>query len=55
MMDGMYLDGMSNASQLSVIDGNFYGSGEVPPVSHGVCLVDAQWRIETGMLSIASQ
>jgi lipopolysaccharide transport system ATP-binding protein len=55
MMDGMYLDGIINAIQLSVIDGDFYGSGEVPPVSHGVCLVDAKWRLEAGKsLSIAN-
>lgn len=44
--DGSYLDGIMNAVELSVVDGDFYGSGEVPPISHGVCLVDAQWRLE---------
>ncbi len=53
--DGRYLDGINNAIQLSVIDGDFYGSGEVPPVSHGVCLVEAQWRLEADMaLSMVS-
>jgi lipopolysaccharide transport system ATP-binding protein len=46
--DGMYLDAINNASDLPVTDGDFYGSGEVPPLSHGVCLVDACWRIEAG-------
>jgi lipopolysaccharide transport system ATP-binding protein len=46
IQDGNYLDGISNASELSVIDGDFYGSGEVPPISHGVCLVDASWHLE---------
>ena len=44
--DGDYLDGISNAVELTVTSGDFYGSGEVPPVSHGVCLVDASWRLE---------
>jgi lipopolysaccharide transport system ATP-binding protein len=30
---------------LIVIEGDFYGSGEVPPITHGCCLVDAQWRL----------
>ena len=44
--DNMYLDAINNAIQLTVTDGDFYGSGEVPPVSHGVCLVEAKWQIE---------
>ncbi len=46
LRDGTYLDTLENAFQLSVVDGNFYGSGEVPPVSHGVCFVNAHWRLE---------
>ena len=44
--DNEYLDSLSNAVTLSVLDGNFYGSGEVPPISHGVCLVDASWHLK---------
>lgn len=44
--DGMYWDSLQNAMELIVVDGAFYNSGEVPPSSHGVCLVDAQWRME---------
>ncbi len=40
-----YLDRIDDASELIVIDGDFYGSGEVPPASHGCCLVDAEWRL----------
>lgn len=47
LKDGQYLDAISNAIHLNVIDGEFYGSGEVPPISHGVCLVDAKWSLET--------
>lgn len=46
MEDGIYLDALSRAISLTVINGNFYGSGEVPPISHGVCLVNAQWHVE---------
>ena len=40
-----YLDRMDDAFELTVIEGDFYGSGEVPPISHGCCLVDAEWRL----------
>lgn len=45
--DGEYLDAMEDACELTVTDGDFFGSGEVPPASHGACLVDANWRLET--------
>lgn len=45
MCDGEYLDRIDDASELNVIEGDFYGSGEVPPISHGTCLVDAEWRL----------
>ena len=40
-----YLDRIDDASELIVIEGDFYGSGEVPPMTHGCCLVDAEWRL----------
>jgi lipopolysaccharide transport system ATP-binding protein len=40
-----FLDRIDDASELLVIDGDFYGAGEVPPASHGCCLVDASWRL----------
>lgn len=46
MRDGEYLDAMEDAYELTVTDGDFFGSGEVPPATHGCCLVDAQWRVE---------
>jgi lipopolysaccharide transport system ATP-binding protein len=46
MRDGEYLDAMDDAFELNVTDGDFFGSGEVPPATHGSCLVDAQWRVE---------
>lgn len=41
-----YLDTMDNAFELRVAEGDFFGSGEVPPATHGCCLVEAQWRLE---------
>jgi lipopolysaccharide transport system ATP-binding protein len=46
MLDGEYLDAMEDACELTVTDGDFFGSGEVPPATHGCCLVDASWRLE---------
>jgi lipopolysaccharide transport system ATP-binding protein len=46
MLDGEYLDAMDDAYELTVTDGDFFGSGEVPPATHGCCLVDASWRLE---------
>ncbi len=45
MRDDEYLDRIDDASELTVIEGDFYGAGEVPPISHGCCLVDAEWRL----------
>ncbi len=42
---GSYFDSIVDAVNLTVIDGDFYVSGEIPPISHGVCLVDACWRL----------
>ncbi len=46
IQDGIYLDGIENAISLSVIDGNFYNSTEVPPMSAGICLIDFKWHLE---------
>ena len=43
--DDEYLDRIDDAAELTVIAGDFYGAGEVPPASHGCCLVDAEWRL----------
>ena len=39
------LDGLSEAVELFVVEGDYFGSGEVPPVTHGVCLVDGIWSM----------
>ena len=33
---------------LGVVEGDFFGSGEVPPISHGVCLAEGRWRLLPG-------
>ncbi|MEA2176362.1 MAG: lipopolysaccharide transport system ATP-binding protein [Blastocatellia bacterium] len=48
MRNEEYLDTLDNAFELNVVAGDFYGSGEVPPATHGCCLVDAEWRLESG-------
>ena len=45
MADAEYLDRISDAAELTVVEGDFFGSGEVPPISHGVCLVEGRWRL----------
>ncbi|WP_299402678.1 ABC transporter ATP-binding protein [Acaryochloris sp. IP29b_bin.148] len=47
LKDGQYLDAINNAIQLNVVGGGFYDSGEIPPISHGLCLVDAKWSLES--------
>ncbi len=49
MRDSMYLDKIVNAFQLSVVEGNFFAYNEVPPITQGVCLVNAKWRIDTSI------
>jgi homopolymeric O-antigen transport system ATP-binding protein len=44
---GQYLDGLSNAQEMVVDSGDFFGTGEIPPISHGVCLTEAEWRLES--------
>lgn len=40
-----YLDYLEMASELIVTEGNFYGTGEIPPGSFGPVLVDAEWEM----------
>lgn len=44
--DDSYLDGVDNACEINVVDGDFFGGGEVPPISHGLCLVEGSWSSE---------
>lgn len=45
MCNNEYLDRVDDAFFLDVTEGDFYGSGEIPPATHGLCLVDADWRM----------
>jgi lipopolysaccharide transport system ATP-binding protein len=44
--EGNFMDGINNVMQLQVVDGDYYGSGEVPPSSHAICLLDGEWEQE---------
>lgn len=40
------LDMMDDVYKLDISDGDYYGSGEVPPASHGLCFVDVDWSLK---------
>jgi len=40
---GIIIDSMKSQLELDVIEGDFYGNGEVVPSSHGVFLLNASW------------
>lgn len=44
-LSGETIDSIKDAAELTVVEGDYYGSGLLPPVSHGVCLVDAEWHL----------
>jgi lipopolysaccharide transport system ATP-binding protein len=46
LLHGEYLDMINNAFEFTVTEGDFFGSGEVPPSTHGCCLVPAKWTVE---------
>ena len=43
---GEILDAMTNAADLHVVGGDFYGTGALPSANGGVCLVDGEWRLD---------
>ena len=45
-LKGSYIDNIQDAVNLTVVEGDFFGSGEIPPIQHGVCLVKASWTIK---------
>ena len=47
MLGTDYLDSMSDAAVLNVVAGDFFGSGEVSPSSHGFCLVEGRWSLKS--------
>jgi lipopolysaccharide transport system ATP-binding protein len=42
-----YIDYLEHAAELTVVEGDYYGSGEVPPSGFGPMLVQASWSTET--------
>lgn len=40
------VDAISSALDLTVVEGDFFGSGEVPPSSFGPALIRGKWRVE---------
>lgn len=46
LLENEYLDTMNNAIDLTVVEGDFFGSGEAAPPTHGFCLVDAEWSLK---------
>ncbi|MCW5211928.1 ABC transporter ATP-binding protein [Desulfobulbus sp. TB] len=45
LLDGEYLDHITDAIELTVIDGDYYNTGETTPAGHGICLVEGSWRV----------
>jgi lipopolysaccharide transport system ATP-binding protein len=45
---GERFDTIVNALEMPVESGDFFGTGELPAIQLGVCLVDAKWRMEGG-------
>jgi lipopolysaccharide transport system ATP-binding protein len=43
--DGNCLDAIQYAKTLSIEAGDFFGTGEIPPSTHGKLLVDSQWYL----------
>ena len=46
LADNEYLDSIADAAELTVAAGDFFGTGEMPPASHGLILVDGHWHVE---------
>lgn len=49
MQNKQYIDKLDQAYEINVINGNFFISSETPPISHGICLVDAKWKMKAFM------
>lgn len=45
MQNGIVVDTMSKAQKLDVLEGDFFGYGEIPPSSHGLTLVKVDWSL----------
>lgn len=45
MGENGYLDRIQNALQVTVIEGDFFGTGELPTSAHGPQLIEGHWRL----------
>lgn len=41
------VDEMKGAAEMEVVEGDFFNTGNVASIHHGVALVDAEWRLES--------
>jgi lipopolysaccharide transport system ATP-binding protein len=46
LADNEYLDSIADAAELTVAAGDFFGTGEMPPSSHGLVIIDGRWHVE---------
>lgn len=45
LLDGEYLDRITDAVELTVVDGDYYNTGETTLAGHGMFLVEGSWRV----------
>lgn len=46
-IDNAIADEVPNAATLTVVEGDYFGTGVIPNIAQGICLVEGQWRLET--------
>jgi lipopolysaccharide transport system ATP-binding protein len=46
-VNGLLADWIENAYQFDVVEGDYFGSGQLPPGSHGHLIVDHSWAVTT--------
>ena len=46
-VEEMYADYVINATDINVVEGDYFGTGRFLPSTLGVCLVKGQWRLES--------
>lgn len=45
IQNGVIIDMINKAYKLEVLEGDYFGFGEVPPASHGISLVNVDWSL----------
>lgn len=46
IQDNTVIDLMDDVYKLEIADGDYFGFGEVPPATHGLCFVDVDWSLK---------